>query len=310
MFQPLIADLIGRKLFMTHEEMASFVARYAMAEDLSSIPTYQQEVQTKLKKLNGNGINLTVDYDDTEIPDGSVAFHMIKGPIMYNTGPFFFSTRQFREDVIRAENNPQIAGHFFLVNSGGGDAYYLDVAAQAMKEARKPKLTLIERIAASAGAYLYLYGGKVYAQTPNEITGSIGTMVSGLDLIPLLEAMGAKWIEENSNLSDRKNAKTNGLLKDNQEEKEKFIADELDPLAQQFRDAVKDGRPATANLPKDGQQEHPLFRGETYRSQEAIDLGLIDGIMLMEEAVQEIARMAQEYRDENSSVSNALKLIT
>jgi ClpP class serine protease len=137
-------------------------------------------------------------------------------------------------------------------------------------------------------------------------------MVSGLDLIPLFESMGAKWIEEYSNYSDRKNKKTNGLLQDDKKEKEKFIKEELDPLARQFIDAVKEARPETKNLPADGDKEHPLFRGETYTSQQSIDqgLGLIDGIMLIEDAVKEIAQMAQEYRSKSNKVSNALKLIS
>lgn len=303
---------------MTQETKNELVL-LSMVEDISTIPMYGDLVQDKLRKISAPSINLTVDYDNTELPEGSVAFHLIKGPVMYGDDPFgfFFSSKRFRDNITRAENNSQIGGHFFLVNSGGGDAYFLDVANKAVRDIEKPKVSVVERMAASAALYLILNGGTIYAQTPNEIIGSVGTMVSGLDLIPYFEKLGAKWIEEYSNLSDRKNAKYNGLIQDNEEEKQKFITDELDPLAQQFRDAVKQARPETANQQADGDQEHPLFRGETYSSQAAIDIGLIDGIMLLEDAVQEIARQAQEYIDNRDAsvnrlgyVSNALKLIS
>jgi ClpP class serine protease len=312
MLTSLIANFINKKLFMTREAMAEFMFQYGMAEDISSIPQYADLVQDRLRKLSAPSVNLTIEYDNTELQEGSVAFHLIKGSIMYGDDPFgfFFSTKRLRDNIIAAENNPQIGGHLFLINSGGGDAYYLDVAAQTMSEIQKPKKGVIERMAGSAALYLGVNSGDWYAQTPNEIIGSLGTMVSGLDIIPYFEKLGAKYIEENSHLSDRKNAKINGLLKDIEEEKEKFITDELDPLAEQFRSAVKQARPATAELSGEGKKEHPLFRGETYTSNQANELGLIDGIKLAEDVVQEIAGEASDYMDKQSSVDNALKLLS
>ncbi|MFW6103473.1 MAG: S49 family peptidase [Bacteroidota bacterium] len=297
---------------MTREALAEFMTQYGLAEDISMIPQYADLVHDRLRKLSATGVNLTVEYDNTELQEGSVAFHLIKGSIMYGDDPFgfFFSTKRLRDNIIAAENNPQIGGHLFLINSGGGDAYYLDVAAQTMREIEKPKKGVIERMAGSAALYLGVNSGDLYTQTQNEIIGSIGTMVSGLDIIPYFEKLGAKYIEEYSHLSDRKNAKTNGLLKDIEEEKEKFITDELDPLAEQFRSAVKQARPATAELSGEGKKEHPLFRGETYSSNEAAELGLIDGIQLIEDVVQEIAQAAANYMDKQNSVDQALRLIS
>jgi ClpP class serine protease len=312
MLTSFIGNFINKKLFMTRGALAEFMVQYAMADDISMLPQYADLVHDRLRKISAPNVNLTVDYDNTELPEGSVAFHLIKGPVMYGDDPFgfFFSTKRFRDNIIRAESNPQIGGHLFLTNSGGGDAYYLDVAAKTMAGIQKPKMGVIERIAGSAALYLAVNSGDLYAQTPNEIIGSIGTMVSGLDIIPLLEKMGAKYVEEYSHLSDRKNAKTNGLLKDDEKEKEKFITDELDPLAQQFRDAVKQARPATAKLPGENKQAHPLFRGETFSSAEAVELGLIDGIALAEDVVPEIARAAADYIDKQNNMHNALKLIS
>ncbi|MFW5944672.1 MAG: S49 family peptidase [Bacteroidota bacterium] len=310
-FKSFVGNFIARKLMISREGFGQFLAEYAVVDDIENIPLYADRVQNNLKRFSAN-INLTVNYDDTELPEGSIAFHLIKGPIMYGDDPwgFFFSSKRFRENIIKAENNPQIGGHFFLSNSGGGDAYYLDVAAQAVADIEKPKRGVIERMSGSAAWYLLMNAGNLSAQTPNEIIGSIGTMVSGLDLIPYFEKLGAKYIEEYSHYSDRKNAKYNGLLKGDEKEKEQFIEDELDPLALQFREAVKKARPATANLAKDGDKEHPVFRGETYNSQTAIDLGLIDDIMLIEDVIRLIGKEAQEYIKKQNNVSNALKLIS
>jgi len=257
-----------------------------------TIPTYKDETKEIVKKLSQSvNINLTDEYQSTQIQDDSIAFYRIQGMIIAEPSYWYFSSKQFREDLLAADSNPKIMAHFVLVNSGGGEAWYLDVVADTMKSLTKPVVALYENVAASAAIYLTINATRIFAATPNETIGSIGTMMAFLDIIPLYEAMGAKYYEEYANQSSRKNKKFNDLLDGKPEQ---YIKEELDPLAGQFIAAVAAARPLTAKLGA----EHPVFQGETFDTKESIALGLIDGQLLLEDAIAEAYKLGFNYKDQ------------
>ncbi len=196
-------------------------------------------------------------------------------------------------------------------NSGGGEAWYLEVAAEVMKNLTKPVYVFIEKRCCSAAYFLSAYADKIIASTVNDTIGSIGTMVGFWDMIPYYEALGFSWNEHYSNLSDLKNKKFNDLLNGKPEQ---YKEEELDPLAEQFRSTVRDARPAIAKLDKEylaeHKENHPCLRGETFSTLRAIEIGLIDAQMSLEDAVAELYRVALNRADTNSTVTDALKLIS
>lgn len=235
----------------------------------------QQKVQQKVN------ISVTTEFDDTNIPENSIALHMIHGTIFadYDPWDWYFSTKKLVDDIRVAEENPKIVAHLFHINSGGGEAWYLDVAAAEIKALKKPSVSFIESVTASAAYYLAAYTNKIYAATGFDIVGSIGTMVSFLDLIPYFEALGAKYVEEYADQSTRKNKKYNDLR---QGKPEQFKKDVLNPLAEEFIATVKDARP---DIPDNNRG---VFQGETFFTSEAADLRLIDGRKSLEEVLLEI----------------------
>lgn len=250
-------------------------------------------------------INVTTDFTDSSIDANTLAFHFVEGTIWaeYDRWGWYFSTKQFRDDLLAADANDRIIGHFIYVNSGGGEAWYLEVAAAVMASLTKPVYVFIEKRCCSAAYYLAVNATKIIASTVNDTIGSIGTMVGFWDMVPYYEALGFKWNEHYSSISDLKNKKFNDLLDGKPEQ---YIKEELDPLAEQFRGAVRDARPDLAALKED----HPAFRGETFSTQSAIEVGLIDAHMSLEEAVAELHRVALDRTDTNSAVTDALKLIS
>lgn len=275
------------KFFITDQGKQEFLAELFLNSKKAGMgyydddfPTYSELTAFVAKKLaDENNIPLTVEYTDANVEDPAVAYYRISGMIM-GESTWRFSTKKFNDDMKDAEANPMIISHFIHVNSGGGDTWYLDIAWETMMGLKKPSIALIERVGASAAIYLISPAKKIYAATPNEIIGSIGTMTSFLDFIPYYEAMGLKFIEEYAHKSDLKNKKYNDLRKGKPKQ---FITEELDPLQQQFEAAVRQARPKAGSL----EEEHPLFRGETYATQAAIDLGLIDDQMELTEALNQ-----------------------
>ena len=192
-----------------------------------------------------------------------------------------------------------VMAHFIHANSGGGDTWFLDEAWKTMMNLKKPVVTIIERVGGSALIYLVSPSTKIYAATQNEILGSIGTMVSFFDMVPYYEAQGVKKIEEYATKSTHKNKKFNDLLNGKPKQ---FITEELDPLQQQFEAAVRKARPKAGALPTD----HPLFAGETYATQAATELGLIDGQKLFADALMEAYELGQKYLAKNRSALHFL----
>lgn len=269
------------------------------------LPTYAEETKAAVELLNQEvQINLTSDFADEAIDNNSVAYHRIKGTIRADS-MWWHSSKQFVKDLKAADANPRIVAHFVHTNSGGGDAWYNDIVADTMKNLTKPVVNLSERVEASAAFFQTAYATKRYATTPFDTFGSMGTMVSTLNLIPYFEKMGAKWIEEYATNSTEKNARVREMMKGNPE---RFIKQDLDPLRDNFAETMQDARPALAKLPEDDK----IIQGATVYTNEAIEYGLIDGIRTMEEAVTEAYELGMSQRktqNQNSFFQQEVKQI-
>jgi len=304
---PFAAKLFVEPLFMIPESRLQAITQLMMLEQGGEVEVIEYDkiaADTADRVSRTSQINATTSFSDNAIDANSLAFHFVDGPIFaeYDRWGWYFSTKQFRDDLIAADANDKIIGHFVYVNSGGGEAWYLEQAALAMKELQKPVYVFIEKRACSAGYYLSAYADKIIAATQNDTIGSIGTMVGFWDIIPAYKKEGYVWHEHYSTLSDLKNKKFNDLLNG---KPEKYIQEELDPLAAQFRLAVRDARPALAKL----DENHPAFRGETFSTLRAIEVGLIDCQMTLEDAVNELNRVALTHADSVGAVSKAFDLM-
>lgn len=298
--------LSSSRIFCTAQAAQEFMADLFLAEKqgffFDEMPTYQELTKRSVVKLaEETNIALTSDYTDANLENEAIAYYRIKGMIMGEAN-WWFSTKQFVDDVQAAEENPMIMAHFIHANSGGGDTWFLDVAFQTLSKATKPVITIIERVGASACIYLVCPSTKIYAATQNEILGSIGTMVSFMDFKPYYETQGVKFVEEYATKSIYKNKKFNDLAHGKPEQ---FIKEELDPLQQQFEAAVRKARPKAGLLPED----HPLFGGETFSTQAATELFLIDGQKLLREALNEAYQLGLAYTDKKRKQRSALNIV-
>lgn len=257
------------------------------------IPTYNQRRSDALAKIrtmcDEDEIIITDEYKSEQLPSGSIAYYRIFGTILADE-PYwwYFSSKRFEQDILTAEANPAIACHFLHINSGGGEAWYLDRLSETLRKCSKPIYTLCEHYCCSAAYYIGVHGQTFKALTQNDTVGSIGTMIAFWDLKPYYEKMGFKWIEVYSDQSDLKNKKNRDLC----DGKPKQYREEvLNPLSAQFIDEVKLCRSTLASL----EENHPVFRGESFRAQAAVEYGLIDGLTTFPEALAEASIMAKNY---------------
>ena len=286
-------------------EAVEFYLRAKNSDDSETEPIFLMAAEKLAKAMSSENISLTTKFMETDIPDESIALHLIHGTIFadYDPWQWYFSTKQFVDDILAADENPRIIAHFFHINSGGGEAWYLDIAAEAVKNLKKPVVAFAESVMASAAYFLAVNANRIYVSTKFDIIGSIGTMVSFIDLIPLLEKYGAKYVEAYADQSSRKNKKYDDLRKGKPEQ---FTKEVLNPLAEEFIQTVKTARPRIPD------NDRGVFKGETFFTQDATDLGLIDGRKSLEEVLLEIKTLGinsgKQIKAQQKAIFNLIQL--
>lgn len=296
-----------------HELLFRFAPNRITAETISlfdNILTYKDEttqflesLKKELPLLASNEISLSDSYDSTDLPDGTIAFYRMVGAIK-SDGYWGFSTVQFECDIKKAEANPAISGHYIFCKSPGGEAYYLDQVSKTLQSLQKPVYVFIRQQCCSAAYYMCCHGTVVKANTQNDTIGSIGTMVSFLDWDSYFEKAGLRTVEYKATNSDLKNKTWDDLVAG---KPKKFIDDVMDPINNQFMDAVKAARPIIGKM----DYTNPVLRGETYRAELAMgaDCGLIDGITTFEESIQEAYQLGQNFTKDSRTRQGITKLI-
>lgn len=277
-------------LFPVGQEKASFFYER---------PTYESETKKEVAKIKllaqAQSISITSDFSSTDIEYNSVAYHRIKGMILAESS-YYFSSKQFEQDLLTADANPLISVHFLHINSGGGEAWYLDKVSETLSALTKPVYVLIEKLCASAAYYIGVHGNVIKALTQNDTIGCVGSMVSFFDIIPYFESLGIKNITEYATRSDLKNKKFENLRTGKPEQ---FIQEELNPLQQQFESEIRRMRPQLNSLDNDD----PVFRGETFSATLSLNKTLIDGLSSFSEALSEAYTLGLNQANQKRALS-------
>lgn len=304
-----IARLVNAPLLVEPEFLDRFIAENLLNKDLP-VPSFDPaQVKSNAPEVcNDTGeIFVTSDISSVTADKEFVFYHPMSGMILAYPSYYYdcgygwremFSTSGFLNNLKAADAMPNVLAHFLHVNSGGGIAWLIDVAAAAMRECKKPIYAFVECQCCSAAYYLAANATVIKAFTQNDTIGSIGTMVSGINLSGYYEQLGIKQIEAYATRSDLKNKKLNDLLDGKPEE---FIKTRLDPLQQQFETSVRTARKQLADLPDD----HPALRGQIYFASEAQEIGLVDGILPdLGAAFREAYELGVSVRDSNQISTN------
>lgn len=232
-------------------------------------------------------------------PPKSVAVHYVIGPItQYDQycGPDGMETlvRQMRS----ADSRDNIIAHVMHINSGGGEANYMETAARAIKDLKKPVLVHISGMAASAGYYLAAAADEIYTSESTDIVGSIGVMISFMDVRGFFEKEGIKLHEVYAEPSDMKNKTWQEALDGNYDQ---IKTDLLNPYAEQFITTVKEFRPQIS--------AEDAFRGRTYMTPEAKSVGLIDGQMTLEQVIERAFTIVNDQQKQDLTMKEDLTVI-
>ncbi len=220
--------------------------------------------------------------------DKSVYVTYLDGTMTKNGTCFNYGTREIAEELLKADQDPEIVGHILCVDSGGGAADSVPELADAIRQLTKPIVGFVDGMAASAAMYAVSYTAKIIAHQPTDQIGCIGTMVT-ISGWPKLRKDSDGYVEMRiyADQSEEKNADYEAAL----EGETKLIRENvLNPLCEIFINDMKANRPSATD---------DQLKGRTYFAKDVVGT-LIDSIGTFDDAVRAVLEYA-EIQDNNSS---------
>ena len=216
---------------------------------------------------------------------------------------------RFAKELRELRLDDDVKAIVLRVNSPGGSAVASEVIQREVILARKVKPVIVSMgdVAASGGYWISTYGDRIFAE-PNTITGSIGVFGLLLNVQKLANNNGITWdVVKTSRYADSQTIsrpKTPQELEINQRL--------VNQIYYQFVNKVADSR----KLPV--QKVAQIAQGRVWSGQDAKQLGLVDEIGGIDEAIRYAAKQAKlgndwqldEYPDKRSLPERILQKLT
>lgn len=210
------------------------------------------------------------------IPLGrNVAVVELKGALL--------SSKEIVDQIHSAGENDHIKGVVLLINSpGGGVAPSQEIYSEIRKLGKKkPVVASMSSVAASGGYYVASAADKIVAN-PGTLTGSIGVIMEFSNVEGLLHKLGLKSFVVKSGKYKDVGSPNRPMT----EKEREYIQQLIDSVHKQFVSAVAEGRGMdieAVNIISDGR----ILTGE-----QALELGLIDELGNLYDAISLVAKMA------------------
>jgi protease-4 len=190
------------------------------------------------------------------------------------------NTEAVLEHVRQADSNRRVKAIVVYINSPGGTPLPADTMYRALRDATKPVVVSMGDVAASGGYYIAAGADKILAH-PATITGSIAVYGRMVNAAQLFETLGIEGIIVRSGES-----KAIGNVFERPTEEQLAIQQGLvDELHDLFVRSVAEGRGM------DEQEVRALADGRPYTANQALELGLVDGIGTLGDAIQQAAEL-------------------
>ncbi len=220
------------------------------------------------------------------IESNSIGVLAIEGPI--TKGDFCtYGTNDWTQAIQLADRHPNISAVILRFDTPGGFVSGTQTFADAIKSTRKPVIGFIDDgMVASAGYWLASQCDEIYSSHITNEVGSIGVFVQIADFRKFWEANGVTIREIYSDYSSEKN----DVFIKARDGEDKPLKDEfLNPIAKTFISAVKSGRKGKLNL-----DEGDPFKGKIFMSDQALKIGLIDGIKSFDQVIARANQLSNQ----------------
>ncbi|MFZ1060405.1 MAG: signal peptide peptidase SppA [Candidatus Rokuibacteriota bacterium] len=191
-----------------------------------------------------------------------------------------------REELKKAEDDDRIQALVVRINSPGGTATASDILYRELStfKARKkiPVVAAIMDVGASGGYYVALAADTIVAH-PTTVTGSIGVVMLTLNAEGLLQKVGIAPLAIKSGAKKDMGSPFRGLS----DEERQIFQGVIDDLYGRFVSLIaKERRMPEAKV-------RAFADGRIYTARQAKDLGLVDRVGYLEEAVEAAKQAAR-----------------
>jgi protease-4 len=226
---------------------------------------------TTLTPTSSSGNQIAIAYAEGEIVDGQGSDGQIGGD-------------SFAQQIRELRLDDSVKAVVLRVNSPGGSATASEVIQRELVLIRKVKPVVVSMgsVAASGGYWISAYADKIFAQ-PNTITGSIGVFGQLFNIQKLANNNGITW--DTVKTSPYADSQTVSRPKTAQELA--VIQTSVDRIYNAFLTKVSEGR----KLSKPSVQN--IAQGRVWSGMRAKQIGLVDELGGIEDAIQEAAKRAK-----------------
>lgn len=196
-----------------------------------------------------------------------------------------------------AANDASAAAIIIDLDTPGGEGGACQLPSQAIQEARKVKPVIAylgNGMCASAGYYIACNADELYATFETDEIGSIGTYVTIADFKAYYESKGLKIEDVYASKSTNKNKAYKLALEGKYDDLRKNY---IDPFNQVFLDTVMENRGIAA--------DSEALTGKLYYAEDAIEVGLIDGIKTFDQVVERAFELADNFKTNKSNHKNS-----
>jgi len=230
-------------------------------------------------------------------PNGSVAKNVavisISGPLMKHDqecGPAGMDTIGQWIKNLDADNS--IGSIILKFDSPGGTVSGTASLGNIIRDCKKPIISFVDEMACSGAYWLSSQCDQIIAAIPRARIGSIGVMLSFMDIQPAWEKEGVVFHDIFSDLSTEKNKEWEELRAGKYENYKKNV---LNPLAQDFHAVITSKRNIT---------DESILKGRVVFADEALKIGLIDKIASWDETLSIAFEMAEDYNHKASTAQS------
>lgn len=223
-----------------------------------------------------------------DMPYGAIAYVDIDGPMMKDGDWCSWGMCDYASLMDALREAPNVAAVIIDIDSPGGQVDGTATLGDAIRNctAVKPVLGFIDDgMSASAAYWCISQCTEVYVGQPTDEVGSIGVYCTIADWNAYYASQGLKVTDVYSTLSGDKNATYKEAIDGNQAP----LQEKLDFIANAFIAAVKQGRAGKI-------KGTDWATGKMYYAQDALALGLIDGIKNYTQLVQRTNSLIKIYQ--------------
>lgn len=195
-----------------------------------------------------------------------------------------------REALDLAGEDDDVSALLLRVQSPGGsvsasETLYYEVQ-RWKEETGRPVVAYLQGLATSGGYYVSMAADEVVAH-PTAVTGSIGVVMTGINVSGLMERFGVEDQTITSGAYKDAGSPLRPMLPEERAHFESVVGD----LYARFFEVVESGRPSLS-----AEQLRPLADGRIFSASQALDTGLVDAVGHLEDAVKAAERLAQLTR--------------